>query len=133
MSASPEESARAAAQALISAFASHDRERYFSSFTPDASFIFHNVPQMLDSRAAYEALWTQWEQEGFRVRSCVSEDSELRMLSDDIALFKHRVTTHLDGVPEPSLERETIVLQRQAGGNWLAVHEHLSPLPREAS
>lgn len=133
MSTSPEQSAHAAADALIDAFAHHDRERYFSSFSPDASFVFHNVPVVLESRAAYEALWGEWERQGFKVLACVSEGGEVRMLGADVALFTHRVTTSLADAGEPSHERETIVFQRDGDGRWLAVHEHLSPVPAEAT
>jgi uncharacterized protein (TIGR02246 family) len=121
--------AREAAEALISAFASHDREGYFAAFAPDASFIFHNVPHVLASRAAYEELWRVWEADGFRVRSCLSSEADLKLLGDEVAVFTHSVTTTLDGVDEVQHERETIVLRREPDGRWLAVHEHLSPLP----
>ena len=123
------DSAREAAEALIDAFAAHDRERYFGAFAPEASFIFHHVPRVLASRAAYEELWRSWEAEGFHVGSCISSDAQVQMLGDDVAVFTHHVTTRLDGVDEFQQERETIVLQRQADGRWLGVHEHLSPLP----
>lgn len=128
-SVATEQSARVAADALIAAFAGHDRERYFAAFAPDASFIFHNVPRVLTTRAAYEELWRSWEAEGFRVDSCVSSDVHLQLLGDDVAIFTHRVTTRLAGVDDPQHERETIVLRRKPGGRWLGVHEHLSPLP----
>ena len=118
-----------AAEALIAAFAAHDRERYFAAFAADASFIFHNVPRVLDSRAAYEELWRTWEAEGFRVLSCVSSGAVVKLLADDVAVFTHHVTTRLAGVDQDQQERETIVLRREGDGRWLGVHEHLSPLP----
>jgi ketosteroid isomerase-like protein len=124
-----EQAARHAAESLIGAFAGHDPERYFAAFAPEATFIFHNVPQVLGSRAAYEQLWRSWEADGFHVRSCVSSDARIQLVGVDVAVFTHHVTTALDGVDAVQRERETIVLERQADGRWLGVHEHLSPLP----
>jgi ketosteroid isomerase-like protein len=125
------QAARDAAESLIGAFAGHDRARYFAAFAPEATFIFHNVPRVLDSRADYEQLWAAWEGEGFHVRSCVSTDARIELLGDAVAVFTHNVTTELDGVDQAQRERETIVLQRQSDGRWLGVHEHLSPLPAD--
>lgn len=46
-----------AARRLVAAFARNDAEAYFAAFSEDASFIFHNWPQPLRSRAAYRKLW----------------------------------------------------------------------------
>ena len=40
-----------AARALVAAFARTDTEAYFAAFSEDASFIFHNWPQPLRTRA----------------------------------------------------------------------------------
>lgn len=134
MTTSNEQAVWAAAQHLIQAFARHDTEAYFAAFAPEASFIFHTHGAVLPARAAYQALWAEWERDmGFRVRACSSYDQALQLLGDT-AVFHHRVHTVLgtnDG--EIALdERETIVFHRQADGRWLAVHEHLSPLPAAA-
>ncbi|GLR67950.1 hypothetical protein GCM10010909_26310 [Acidocella aquatica] len=130
MSAQGEEAAvlRAAAH-LVACFAAHDTAGYFAAFAPEASFIFHSTAEVLPSRAAYEALWRRWEREdGFRVLACESFEQRVSILSG-IAIFTHRVETRLAfGADEQqSAERETIIFQRQPGGGWLAVHEHLSP------
>ena len=60
-----------AATHLIERFAAHDVAGYFATFAPEATFIFHNAPEFLPSRAAYEALWQRWERDdGFHVLAC---------------------------------------------------------------
>lgn len=118
-----------AAGQLVEAFASHDTTAYFASFAPDATFVFHTHAVPLGDRAAYRELWTAWERDGFRVLSCSSSEQRVQVLGADVAVFSHRVHTVLrtgDG-QEAVDERETIVFQRQTDGEWLAVHEHLSP------
>jgi len=48
------------------------------------------------------------------------------MITDDVAVFTHRVQTKLVGIDEIQRERESIIFHREANGRWLAVHEHLS-------
>lgn len=119
----------AAAQKLVAAFAGHDTEQYFQAFAPDATFVFHNVPGRLDSRAAYRALWNNWEADGFRVLSCESSEQHVQCMGD-VAIFMHSVSTRVRfGTQEThSQERETIVFKRDGSNGWLAVHEHLSAL-----
>jgi ketosteroid isomerase-like protein len=120
----------AAADALIEAFARHDRDAYFASFASNASFVFHHVDTPLRTRADYEALWRDWEREqGFAVLGCESRDRDVQVLGDT-AVFTHSVRTQLRTVAGADTlnERETIVFAR-AGHRWLAVHEHLSPMP----
>lgn len=123
-----------AARSLVDAFARHDTPAYFAAFAPEASFIFHTHATVLPTRAAYQALWAEWERAiGFRVLSCRSQDARVQMLGQEgeVGVFCHQVHTVVgthDG--EMALdERETIVFQRGADGQWLAVHEHLSPMP----
>ena len=129
-----EQTVLAAAQHLIEAFARHDRVAYFDAFSPEATFIFHATEAAVPSRDAYEALWEQWEREdGWRVRSCHSSDRAVQLLGD-AAVFHHRVhTTVATKMGEVHLqERETIIFRRVAGDRWVAVHEHLSPMPAPA-
>ena len=117
----------AAAGALVAAFGTHDRPRYFASFAPSATFIFYNSDRVFKSRAAYEAEWKEWETTGFKVLACSSLNSEVMVLTQDVAVFTHQVRTKLntaDGVMDTG-ERETIVFQL-LDGKWLGVHEHLS-------
>lgn len=116
-----------AAQKLVAAFGSHDTEQYFQAFAPDATFLFHNVPGRLESRAAYRSLWQAWEAEGFKVLSCESSDQHVQCVGDT-AIFVHCVSTRIRfGTQETeSLERETIVFRKDGSNGWLAVHEHLS-------
>lgn len=118
----------AAAAAIVDAFAATDTERYFAAFAPDATFIFHTEAARLDSRAAYEHIWAEWLESGWRVLSCASTDSRVQVF-DGGGIFTHTVDTAVrtaDG-DESYRERETIVFTLQ-GDQLIAVHEHLSPL-----
>lgn len=120
-----------AADNLIRAFARHDPDQYFAAFTPDATFVFHNLDRWLRNRADYQAEWRRWETEdGFRVLSCESSDRAVKMLGA-VAIFTHAVRTTLliGGETATNAERETIVFARGDDGGWLAVHEHLSARP----
>ena len=127
----PGEDVRAAAAALVAAFGSHDVGGYFGSFAPDATFLFYTTPGRLGSRAAYEAEWQGWEADGFRVLGCESRSGEVQMLTDDVAVFTHRVRTRVRTAEgeQDLAERETIVFRRAGDGRWLGVHEHLSAEP----
>ncbi|WP_448262407.1 YybH family protein [Microbacterium aurum] len=117
----------AAAAAIVDAFAATDTERYFDAFAPDATFVFHTEPARLDSRAAYEHLWAEWLESGWRVLSCASSDNRVQVF-DGGGIFTHTVDTTVstaDGA-ESYRERETIVFALQHG-RLVAVHEHLSP------
>ncbi|OJY78632.1 MULTISPECIES: nuclear transport factor 2 family protein [unclassified Rhizobium] len=121
----------AAADRLVDAFARHDRDGYFETFAPHATFIFHNLNRPLRSRAEYEAEWQLWEsRDGFRVGGCRSSDRYVQ-ITGSVAIFTHSVETDLtfNGEASKSLERETIIFEKQTTGEWLAIHEHLSPLP----
>lgn len=117
---------RSAAEDLVRAFGAHDREGYFASFAPSATFLFHAMDRLLGSRAEYEELWGQWESEGFRVLGCESRDARVDVVAPGVAVFTHRVVTTVADAEAPMRERETIVFARQGDGRWLAVHEHLS-------
>lgn len=116
----------AAADRIIDDFGNHGRDAYFAGFAPEATFLFHNVDHRLESRAAYEKLWAEWETEGFRVRACRSSNRRVQLFGP-IAVFSHDVDTESEvaGVAETTQERETIVLAL-IDGVWLGVHEHLS-------
>ena len=121
----------ATAAALVAAFGAHDVAEYFGAFAPEATFLFHTTSRLLESRAAYEEEWRSWEAGGFRVLSCRSLEPQTHLLTDDVAVFTHRVRTRVrdsDGEHDMA-ERETIVFRRGTDGRWLGVHEHLSPEP----
>ncbi|NUR07059.1 MAG: SnoaL-like domain-containing protein [Nocardioidaceae bacterium] len=118
------------AESLVAAFAASDAAAYFAHFHPDATFLFHDTPGLVASRADYEALWGGWERDdGFRVLACESTDRRVQE-HGDLAVFTHAVRTRrvVAGTEEVLHERETIVLRRD-GGSWTCVHEHLSPDP----
>jgi ketosteroid isomerase-like protein len=123
------DAAGAAADDLVAAFAAHDRRAYFAAFAPEATFLFHSSPELLDSRLAYETEWASWETEGFHVEGCASRDRRIDIVAPGVAVLTHRVRTRLAGVDDVQRERETIVFVRGADGIWRAVHEHLSPDP----
>jgi hypothetical protein len=125
-----ENDVKAAAANVVAAFGSHNRTEYFSCFAQSATFLFHNAPALLANRAEYEAEWTAWEAEGFKVLGCQSTLGRVDILSDVTAVFTHTVRTQLadgDGQIETG-ERETIVFQL-VEGKWLGIHEHLSVDP----
>jgi uncharacterized protein (TIGR02246 family) len=122
---------RAAAEQLVAAFGSGRLDDYFACFTDDASFLFHNTPERLESVHAYRRLWDRWMQEDdFRVTGCTSSGVRVQVLGD-AAIFFHDVITDVmtRAGAETLHERETIVFSRRSDGRWLAVHEHLSPAP----
>jgi uncharacterized protein (TIGR02246 family) len=122
---------RGAAERLVAAFGSGRLDDYFACFTDDASFLFHNTPERLESVHAYRRLWDRWLQEDdFRVTGCTSSAVRVQVLGD-AAIFLHDVVTDVmtRAGAETLHERETIVFSRQSDGRWLAVHEHLSPAP----
>ena len=126
---SAHDAAMDAATRLIAAFGDHDTERYFDAFAPDATFLFHSVPGLIESRAAYESIWQRWEKDGFRVLGCRSIEPRIDLITPDVALFTHAVATRVAGEPAEQREWETILFRRMPDGRWLAVHEHLSVDP----
>lgn len=129
MSTTTAQEVRAAADALVAAFAEGRLDDYFGAFAPDATFVFHTTPGRLGSTAEYRDLWRRWvEQDGFRVLGCTSS-AQLVQPFGDTAVFSHDVETRVatNAGEETVHERETIVFARSADGAWLAVHEHLSP------
>ncbi|MDR5699647.1 nuclear transport factor 2 family protein [Agromyces aerolatus] len=123
----------AAAAEVVAAFAATDGDRYFAGFAPDATFVFHAEPARLDDRAAYERLWAGWVEGGWRVLSCESTNRLVQTFPGG-AVFSHDVATAVDtgDGEDRDRERETIVF-RADGDGLIAIHEHLSPAPAEAS
>lgn len=121
----------AAADHITATFGAFDRDAYFACFAPEATFMFHTTDRLLGSRAEYESEWAAWVEGGFRVASCSSHDQRVDLVSGDIAVFTHRVltTVHDADGDHDLVERESIVLRREADGAWIGVHEHLSPFP----
>jgi uncharacterized protein (TIGR02246 family) len=122
---------RAAAERLVAAFGSGRLDDYFACFSDDATFLFHNTPERLESVDAYRRLWDRWvHEDDFRVTGCVSSGVRVQLLGDTAA-FLHDVITDVTSRAgaETLHERETIIFARQSDGGWLAVHEHLSPAP----
>jgi ketosteroid isomerase-like protein len=119
--------ALAAVDAIITHFGNHERDAYFAGFAPEATFLFYTTPNRVESRAAYEKLWDEWEAEaGFHVLSCSSSNRRIQVFGTT-AVFSHDVDTTLtmDGATESVAERESIILELR-DGHWLGIHEHLS-------
>ncbi|MBO1758587.1 MULTISPECIES: nuclear transport factor 2 family protein [Dermacoccus] len=119
-----------AAAALVSDFASGDSTAYFSHFDPDATFVFYTHPERLETRAAYEDLWSSWrEEDDFAVLACASRNG-IAQVNGETAVFIHDVETRVStrsGGEKTLHERETIVFAQRDSG-WVAIHEHLSPV-----
>lgn len=119
-----------AADRLVAAFGEGRVDDYFACFHPRATFVFYTAERRLESAAEWRELWDSLvREEGFEVLECLSNRRRVQELGDT-AVFTHDVETRvstLAGGEETLHERETIVFARQAAGNWLAVHEHLSP------
>lgn len=129
------EAVLAAASGIVDAFAATDGDRYFATFAPDATFVFHTEPERLPDRAAYERLWAGWVAGGWRVVSCASSDPHVQSFPGG-AVFTHSVETTVETGEgtESSRERETIVFRVEgatdaAAPRLVAVHEHLSAMP----
>ena len=129
-----EQDVRDTAAALVASFAANDHDAYFGHFAPDATFVFHTTPRVLESVEAYRDEWSGWERDaGFRVLSCRSTEQRVQVVGQ-VAVFTHRVRTRIATVDgEQDLrERETIVFRLHEDGRWIAFHEHLSPDPSTA-
>lgn len=125
--AEAEAEALAAVDDIIANFGNHRRDAYFAGFAPEATFLFYTTPERVESRAAYEQLWDEWEsQNGFHVLSCSSSNRRIQVFGST-AVFSHDVDTTLtmDGATEAVAERESIILAKR-DGQWLGIHEHLS-------
>ena len=128
-----EQAVLTAAAKIVADFGNHDVEAYFSGFTAEASFMFYTHSERLDSRLAYQNLWAKWESEdGFKVHGCKSSGQLVQLIGTQAAVFSHLVESQIEFAGEVSTvhERETIVFALTESG-WLAVHEHLSPVPGE--
>ena len=114
---------------VVRDFGRHSKSEYFSSFAPEATFLFHTHPARLESRQEYESLWDSWEvNDGFRVLACTSKNQRVQVIDNRFAIFTRDVETKAEfsGVTSTTFEKETIVFVLE-GDNWVAVHEHLSP------
>ena len=120
----------AAADRVVQAFGRHDVESYFACFAEDASFVFYSSPEVFPSRAAFEQEWKRLEREdGYRVVSCDASGRRVQVVTGDVGLVSHHLSTRLvtNGQEEVLRERETIVFRKGPDGEWRIVHEHLSP------
>jgi ketosteroid isomerase-like protein len=120
----------AAAEKVVQAFGRHDVDEYFACFADDATFVFYSSPERFESKAAFEAQWRRWETEdGYRVHSCVASARLVQIVTDDVGLVSHSLTTRVSTTAGEEVleERETMVLRRDPVAGWQCVHEHLSP------
>ncbi len=84
-----------AASEIVQAFAATDGERYFATFAPEATFVFHTEPERLADRATYERLWASWVDGGWHVVSCTSSDQLVQPFPGG-AVFSHSVDTTVE-------------------------------------
>lgn len=119
-----------AADRLVGAFGEGRVDDYFACFHPEATFVFYTTDRRLESAAEWRELWDVLvREEDFKVLECRSSARRVQDLGDAVAVFTHDVETRVStrSGEETLRERETIVFARGDDGNWLAVHEHLSP------
>lgn len=131
--AAAEEEVLAAYTQILDAFAAGRVTEYFSRFHERASFLFWDE-HLLGSRQEYRRRWEEWEEEdGFRVLGADASDVRVSVFGDT-AIVTHTIETETETHEgaETVSERESIVFARE-DGRWLAVHEHLSPLPEAGS
>lgn len=120
-----------AAADIVAAFGNHEPQRYFSYFSPTATFVFYTSDRRFNSRREYELEWAKWEADGFHVLTASSSEQLIQFSRDEtVAIFTHTVRTKLNTGTEiiTTGERETIVFELQEG-RWMAIHEHLSGDP----
>ena len=124
------EEVEVAASAIVDAFAATDGPRYFATFAPDATFVFHTEGARLEDRGAYERLWAEWVASGWRVVTCTSSESAVQPFPGG-AVFSHTVDTTVETPDgrDSYRERESIVFRTDSNRGLVAVHEHLSPMP----
>ena len=125
---------RQAAALLVAAFGRNDLDRYLACFREDATFLFHTTDRLLASCEEYRREWATWvRDDDFRVLGCETSGTDVRVLGDT-AVLTHAVHTTVStrAGRASSGERETIVFRLDPSGQWLAVHEHLSPAPLAA-
>ncbi len=131
----------AAAKRLVKLYGANMMQEYLALFAPDATFIFYSYDDVMMSLNAWSEEIARLEADGNRVLSCTSSNQHVQTIAPNGALFFHDVTTveaDAQGNETTYHERETIVFQFRGGdgpmdGHWLAVHEHLSPIPESAT
>ena len=97
---------RAAAERLVAAFGSGRLDDYFACFADDATFVFYDTPQRLESVDAYRQLWDRWvRDDGFRVTGCVSSAVRVQVLGD-AAVMVHDVVTDVETRGGPRRHRQ---------------------------
>ncbi len=102
-----------------------DNAAWANDYTEDGIFMIGNTPT-LRGRAAIQ----KWGETGVKVTSITFSDIQIHG-SGDLAWATHANSLTLEGVPEPDIGKELVVLQRQADGSWLIVAASVSSdLPR---
>ncbi|EXF23929.1 ketosteroid isomerase [Nesterenkonia sp. AN1] len=122
-----------AAEAIVRAFERNDENDYFSRFSPTCTFIFAPDDTVHADRASWHSAWGKLQESGWRVVSCRTLESGVRILAEG-GVFWHvlETTAIVDGEPQTYRERETIVFEKSQEG-LLAVHEHLSSVTEEGT
>lgn len=126
-----ESEVREAYERLVTAFREGRWDDKFACFAPEATVV--DGAQWFSSLDEYRSAWKRWaagEQDGSAVLSVDTRVMKLHMLGD-VAVLVHSIhmrqrTNAGEGTVH---ERETIVFAKRPDGQWLAVHQHLSPQP----
>ena len=116
---------------LVSAFREGRLGDKFACFAPEATVV--DGAQWFSSLDEYRSAWERWaagEQDGSAVLSVDTRVVKLHMLGD-VAVLVHSIhmRQRTNAGEETVHERETIVFAKQSDGQWLVVHQHLSPQP----
>ena len=114
---------------LVSAF--REGRDKFGSFADEATIV--DGGRWFGSLAEYRAAWDAWIEDIGHLPVHLSVDTRVMSLQvlGDTAVLVHSIESRevADAAEETEREIETIVFSRQPGGEWLVVHQHLSPRP----
>jgi len=97
-------------------------------FTEDALFMFAHSPTV-KGRAAIE----EWGRNGPKVVRLTFSDIEIHRCSDDLAWLTSAYQLVFEGLAEPDVGKQLVLLKRQADGSWktlaASVSSDLPPPP----
>ncbi len=113
-----------AVDALLTAHAANDVDRYLEAFAERARIVLSSEPAALPSRAAYAELLAQRAD----IEACFTWDRHIALVNTGAATASHVLSTHFAGSPAPLREHETLVLRRTPSAAWRVVSLHRSRL-----
>ena len=114
---------------LVSAF--REGRDKFGSFADEATVV--DGGRWFGTLAEYRAAWDAWVDDVRHLPVPASVQTQVLSLQvlGDSAILVHSIESQerADARKEREREIETIVFARQQDGQWLIVHQHLSPQP----